>query len=295
MSEALELLVKYRYDRADKTKKLYRDHVGRFIDYVGDCDASSVNTGQVVDFFCQLSQADGTPYSKSYLNQVWRTLHLFFEFCQEQELLYRNPVKGCPKPRVPKGPKPKLSLPEIKTLLRIIGETETKRYDTVARNKAMILLMLDSGLRRGEVVGLTFGGLNLDDNEMLVWANKTQSSRLVPVGHASKTALLEYIEQRGQGKPNDSVFLTVHGEPVTVHTVDLFFARLKKRFGDRLHPHLLRHTFGRHYINRGELRKLQKIMGHSDVRTTATYYADPDIEAVKREFFTASPMSQLSV
>ncbi|MBN1217434.1 MAG: tyrosine-type recombinase/integrase [Anaerolineae bacterium] len=293
MSEALELLIKYRFDRSERTKKIYREHVTRFIDFVGDIAPSEVNTGQVVDFFIQLKKVDGSEYSKSFQNQVWRTLHLFFEFCRDQEMTYKNPIRGCPKPKVPIGPKPKLSLREVRRLLEVIEETETKRFDCVARNRAMVLLMLDCGLRRGEVIELRFSCLNLDEGEILVWSNKTQTSRLVPVGQETTEAILAYLEQRGPGLADEKIFLTVYGTPVKEHTIDLLFGRIKKRFDDKLHPHLLRHTFARHYINKGELRKLQKILGHSDVRTTATYYAEPDIEAIKAEFKIASPMAQL--
>lgn len=141
------------------------------------------------------------------------------------------------------------------------------------RDKLICMLMLDCGLRRGEIVNLT-----LDDidkiNQTMVINGKGSKQRVVPYGQAVKNQLRKYITLRGEKYcAYNSLFLTIEREPITSNTIKMLFRRLKEQSGiSRIYPHLLRHTFATNYIlNGGNLEVLRVLLGHSSINITQIY------------------------
>jgi site-specific recombinase XerD len=157
---------------------------------------------------------------------------------------------------------------------------------------AMVLLMLDSGLRVGEVVGLKVEDLSLNDGHVLV-TGKGNKQREVPVGETTRGSLRNYLASQPH-PPTGPVFVTDNGQPITVHAVQMMLKRTGKRAGiARLYPHLLRHSFAKFYLEEGDLKTLQVILGHASVETTAAIYVDPDIDDLKRRHQRAAPIDRL--
>jgi integrase/recombinase XerD len=96
---------------------------------------------------------------------------------------------GRPQPEV--GPKPRLSLSQVDELLEAVNETEQ-----VDRNSAIVLLMVDSGLRIGEVVNLRLIDINFDDNTAFVRGTKVRKTRYVPLSAKTVVALEAYLLKR---------------------------------------------------------------------------------------------------
>lgn len=141
------------------------------------------------------------------------------------------------------------------------------------RDKLMCMLMLDCGLRRGEVVNLKLSDIDKTKHTMII-NGKGSKQRIVPFGKTVKTQLMRYLTMRSK-KPCsfDSLFLTVEREPITANTIKMLFQRLKSSSGiSRLYPHLLRHTFATNYIIQGgNLEVLRVLLGHSSISITQIY------------------------
>ncbi|WP_449074353.1 tyrosine-type recombinase/integrase [Ruminococcus sp.] len=141
------------------------------------------------------------------------------------------------------------------------------------RDKLMCMLMLDCGLRRGEVVNLKLSDIDKSKRTMII-NGKGSKQRIVPFGKTVKNQLMRYLALRTE-KPcySDSLFLTVEREPITANTIKMLFQRLKSSSGiSRLYPHLLRHTFATNYILQGgNLEVLRVLLGHSSISITQIY------------------------
>lgn len=141
------------------------------------------------------------------------------------------------------------------------------------RDKTICMLMLDCGLRLGEVVNLNINDIDFI-NRYLVINGKGSKQRVVPFGSAVSDQLNLYLSYRlGSSSAINSVFLTQKFTAITHNTIKMMFARLKKKKGlSRIYPHLLRHTFATNYIyNGGNLEVLRVLMGHSTINITQIY------------------------
>lgn len=157
---------------------------------------------------------------------------------------------------------------EINLLLQSFGDTVLER-----RNFCWVVLMCDSGLRRGEILSLIMKNVDLNHDFLLV-TGKGCKQRFVPLGQLSHIALYDYISRYRSGAGgSDPVFVDRFGNACNANTIKQVFQKLKKCTGiDRLHPHLLRHTFATNYlVDGGDLETLRLILGHSDLQVTSMY------------------------
>jgi site-specific recombinase XerD len=135
----------------------------------------------------------------------------------------------------------------------------------------MILLMLDTGVRASELLGMKVEDVDLNNGRVKV-LGKGKKERFVPFGGTTKKALLRYMNlYMPQG--SNLVFTSLEGKPLTYTALSHVITRLGKRVGiPRLHCHLLRHSFAvRYLMTGGDLMSLRLILGHNDISTTQLY------------------------
>lgn len=172
-----------------------------------------------------------------------------------------------------------LLMKATKDVIIPLSDTEVKElisyYDNSTylncRNKTMLMLMLDCGLRLSEVVNLKISDLDLK-NYYLIINGKGSKQRLVPFGLSTKKQLKIYMQYRFNLN-NTSLFLNQNLSAITTNTIKMLFARLKKQEKfKRIYPHLLRHTFATNFIYAGgNLEVLRVLMGHSTINITQIY------------------------
>ena len=162
----------------------------------------------------------------------------------------------------------------------------------------MITLMLDTGIRSNELITLKTRDVHLEEGYMKVMG-KGQKERVLPFGSASQKGLLKYLyhfraEPVHQGIGN--FFLTLDGYPMTYNALRLIMNRLAKRSGvERLHAHLLRHTFAVNYlVNGGDVFSLQQILGHTTLDMVRRYInlASTHVMAQHKKF---SPVDRMNL
>jgi len=184
---------------------------------------------------------------------------------------FANPFEYLEIPKVPKPMVEVLTNEDIEQLLDSIP-TNTA---IGGRLQAIVLLLLDSGLRVGELVNAKLPQLDLQHKQLRVFG-KGRKERIVPFGARSAQVLLRYINlyrPEPVRQEFDNLFLSMDGMPLTRNSIECIIRRLRKSSGvERLHGHLFRHTFAVNFLlNGGDLIALQSILGHESLEVTKRY------------------------
>lgn len=134
--------------------------------------------------------------------------------------------------------------------------------------------MLDCGLRLSEITHLKMHNINFDKKYIKVYG-KGRKERLVPIGEKVCKALCRYLTQREEyGFFTDYFFLSSKGERIYSTCVVRLFYKLKNETGiERVHAHLLRHTYATNFLlyDLGDVYELSMLLGHNDIKTTEIY------------------------
>jgi site-specific recombinase XerD len=155
-------------------------------------------------------------------------------------------------------------------------------------------LLYGAGLRVSEAVGLDRGGVDLDGRTVRC-VGKGDKERIVPLGVQAVEALRRYL---ARGRPyldrrhRPDLFLNAQGGGLTRGGAFLILRRLAATAGlepERIHPHLLRHSFATHLLEGGaDLRSVQEMLGHADLGTTELYTHVSDRRR-RETYFSAHP------
>jgi integrase/recombinase XerD len=184
------------------------------------------------------------------------------------------------------NPAAELELPRrVRRLPRTLSPAEAERLVEAAagtqprdlRDRALAELLYGAGLRVSEAVSLERGGVDLE-GRLVRCLGKGGKERVVPVGRQAAESLRRYL---ARGRPfldrrhRPELFLNAKGGPLTRAGAFLILRRLAARAGlepERVHPHLLRHSFATHLLEGGaDLRSVQEMLGHADLATTELY------------------------
>ena len=237
----------------------YKWQLGDFFRWLGSddpLDLTLLNFKKYGVYLRSLRKRDGNKLSCSSVNGSLRAVKVFYNFAINSEYLedFSRQLK--------------LDDDEIKKLL---GCFEPNNLIDL-RNKCFIVLMLDCGLRRGEIPRLNYGDVNFNNNTLLV-RGKGSKQRIVPIGEICFELLISYSRIRCFLKSDEPFFIDRCGNRCSDNLIKQVFQDLKERSGiDRLHPHLLRHTFATYYLaDGGDLETLRLILGHANIQTTQMY------------------------
>jgi len=212
-------------------------------------------------------------YSHNAVCESARRLRTFFSWC-ENEQICSNVSAGLRLPRREIKAIQPLSVAQVRALLNHCHGTTFQQR----RDDALLRLLVDSGLRVGELVALDLGDLDLDGCRVFVRSGKGRKQRIVPVGARTIRALAKYLAVRSRGYPTcEALFIGGNGRRLTCRHCHNHISRLGKRAGIegvRCSPHTLRHTFAKMFLERGgNVFALQEILGHSSLAMTRRYVA----------------------
>jgi len=219
-----------------------------------------------------------------------RVLTSFASWLQTEGYTETNVLSGLKIPKANEVSMEPLSEPEITRLMSCFS----LNIEIGCRNAAMVWLLLDTGLRCAELVGLEMQNLFLDTRRLKI-LGKGRKERIVPFGHQTRRLLDRYITHlRPEPLQKNVVFLTTEGYPITDNTIKQVIRRAaQKATLPRLHIHLLRHTFATRFVLRGgDTMWLQTIMGHERLETTQRYVKRGALQQVVLEK-ASSPMDEI--
>jgi integrase/recombinase XerD len=204
------------------------------------------------------------------------TLRNFFRYAQIQDLIATDPSANLESPKIRRSLPGYLRLEEVERLLMQPDANAALGL----RDRAMLEVLYSTGLRVSELVGLRVG--DLDSKAGCVRCiGKGDKERIVPVGRKALAMVEKYLEQARpeilrQAKALNSAALFVNKRGVALSRVGVWkiLSGYGRRAGLRvaLTPHMLRHSFATHLLERGaDLRSVQLMLGHADISTTQIY------------------------
>lgn len=268
-----KFLVEQKYrNNTDTTIKWYKENLEEFFRWLNSDDKELLTLDNFKFYGVLLHDSrkkNGDKLSDASVQNALRAVKTFYNYCIESGYI-EDFSKYLKLPKAHYKVQEILDNEEINSLLACFPETKTG-----LRNKCMIVLMLDSGLRRGELLRLNIGDIHLKyDKPSLIVKGKGGKQRIVPMGKTSTSLLDFYLRTfRKSAGLNEPLFINAENLRCTDNLIKQVFKRLKKETDmPRLHPHLLRHTFATYYIaDGGDLETLRLILGHANIQTTQRY------------------------
>jgi integrase/recombinase XerD len=205
-----------------------------------------------------------------------RSLH---RFRAEEGLAPSDPAAEVETPRVPAGLPKALSEEEVGRLLdQVVGDEPVAR-----RDRALLELLYGTGARISEVCGLSLGDVDLDAGLVRLFG-KGAKERVVPLGRWARIALAAWLDDAGRGAlaperwarrgDAEAVLLNQRGGRLGRQGAWAIVRRHGEAagLGDRLTPHVLRHSCATHMLDHGaDVRAVQELLGHASITTTQVY------------------------
>jgi integrase/recombinase XerD len=254
---------------APRTVEAYRRDLFALADWL-ERSPASVTTEELERYLAELRAAG---LSGATIARRVASLRSFFRHLVLIGAADANPAADLDLPRRARRLPRVLSPSEVERLIDAAAGTTPRTL----RDRALVELLYGAGLRVGEAVGLDMGGVDLDQR-LVRTIGKGGKERVVPVGRQAVEALRRYL---GRGRPHldrrhrPELFLNAQGGPLTRAGAFLILRKLAAKAGlepERVHPHLLRHSFATHLLEGGaDLRSVQEMLGHADLATTELY------------------------
>jgi integrase/recombinase XerC len=194
------------------------------------------------------------------------SLRSFYAWARRAGRIDDNPAQQARTPKPAKRLPSALDADAVTQLVEIPGDSPLG-----TRDRAMLELFYSSGLRLSEVAQLRWADLDLNEGSVRV-LGKGSKTRIVPVGTHAVAALRELAAEGAA--PGDPVFGNGRGGPLTPRAIQkrVKFWANHQGLWQRIHPHLLRHSFASHVLeSSGDLRGVQEMLGHQNIATTQVY------------------------
>jgi integrase/recombinase XerD len=261
------------------TLKNYAWTLGRFINWLegqGVISPEEVTARNVRNYLALY--ADKSDWT---LNGHARTIRTLLRFWHKEGYLPQAVTFDMPKVRQKR--------------LAFLTSEQIKRVLAVCdlRQKAIILFLVDSGLRRQEFCNLQRKDVDLQTGMVIVRQGKGRKDRVAVIGATTRRTLLKYWQTCPNQNENAPAFQTLDGQPFSPSGLRSLLVRLSKRAGVPLSPHALRRSFATLALQGGmDLVSLQMLLGHRDISTTRRYvqWLDDDLLTAHRK---ASPIDNL--
>jgi site-specific recombinase XerD len=230
------------------------------------------------------------PARPATVHKYYRVVGAFFRWLEREHLLHDNPFVYLKAPRMDRRVIQALTVDDIERLFAACsGKTALD-----IRNKAILSVFLDTGLRVSELASLNLDDIDNQTGAILVKHGKGKKQRIAHIGSKAQKALWRYLLVRKSD--SNRLFINRRSDPLDAVGIKILTKRLGQKANVKVHPHKLRHTFAISYLRAGgDVFSLQYLLGHTTLQMTQRYLqslnADDAIAAHKR----FSPLDNMSL
>ena len=289
MREFLAHLARHRR-LSPHTVDAYRrdlERLTRFVETAGAGSWRDLSAKQARAFPAKLHQSGLSGRSIARMLSASRT---FYRYLIKSGDTAVNPFDGIRAPKSGRRLPATLSVDQLDALL--------EQHDGSVlsiRDRAMLELFYSSGLRLSELTALDETAIDFQQSQVMV-TGKGNKQRIVPVGRKAAHAIAEWLPHRASiAAPGEvALFVNNNGARLGARGIQYRLNRWAKQhgLGQRLHPHMLRHSFASHVLaSSGDLRAVQEMLGHADIATTQIY-THLDFQHLAGVYDTAHPRAR---
>lgn len=229
------------------------------------------------------TRAHLSPSSRSALIT---TLHVFYAWCVEQEILQASPAERLKTPKRTKAAPRALNSSQIRILLTYldqelhdaqiraeqVGIAGISSESRIQRDQALLLTALYTGMRAAELAALRWPAVDLESGILVVEKGKGRKGRALKIHPDLLPILKAWKITQGLGSADAPVFVLSGHEPLVPNRVGKIARRYAKATGLPLTAHVLRHTFATHALrNSGNIYAVSKALGHGQLQQTTIY------------------------
>lgn len=286
-----------------RTAQAYASDVQQFVHFLaarlGEArafDFAAVDYRMVRGWVAQLRAAH---YARNTIARRLASLRSFFRYLVNEGILQSNPAELVGMPSQPRRLPEVLYPADLQRLLQAPGDDSP----LALRDKAILEFLYATGVRVSELAALNLSDIDLDRRTATVMG-KGNKERIVFFGAPAERALRRYL---AHGRPHllarspaagaqPALFLNCRGGRLSCRGIQRMVRKwvLEAAIGQRVSPHVLRHTFATHLLDNGaDLRAIQELLGHSSVATTQIY-THVSAERLRHSYEQAHPLARTS-
>ena len=266
-----------RYLQAEKryashTIKAYKNDLNQFHAFCQETDREGMDLNFRAIRSWVVSLMDSS-YSSRTVHRKLTSLSTYCNYLIREGHLDSNTVERVLKPKLNKRIP---TFVEEEKMDLLLDEYDFGEGFTGSRNRLVLDLLYQTGMRRSELIGLTIGSINREGKSVKVMG-KRGKERIIPLGDELLAAIEKYMVLRAEvmaDKSGDHLIVTERGgaayDKLVYRIVNSYLAMVTTL--DKKSPHVLRHTFATHMLNRGaDLNAIKELLGHANLSATQVY------------------------
>ena len=264
--------ISYSFRLSEKTREVYTREAALFLTFLNrnSLKLEEVGSSDIEKYIIEREDQEGITTRTA--GKVLSSLRTFFKYLKIEKIMEANPAKLVEKSKDPLVLPKTISEDEMEELMEGFDDDILGR-----RDYALFELIYSSGMRISEAVGLDVSSWRREEKAISV-IGKRNKERIVFVGDIAFEAVEEYLRdirprllsKKNQKEP--ALFLNRRGGRLTRQAAHLRFQECTSRLGLEATIHTLRHSFASHMIKNGaDIRSVQEMLGHSDIKTTQIY------------------------
>jgi len=278
---------------SEHTVEAYERDLRQFAEFYSEysnsvpLDIKKVNKIGIRHYLGMLSESG---LAKTSITRKLAALKAFFKYHIRSGAISVNPATLIKSPKTGKKLPTILSEEQIDTLIKTISDNDFVGL----RNRAILEMFYSTGMRLGELLGLNYGDVNFKRLTVRVFG-KGSKERIVPFGKTAEAAISKYLRSRreeyGHVDLESPLFISKRNRRISRSSVQKMVARMLQTVSEQKHlsPHVLRHSFASHLLDRGaDLNAVKDLLGHNSLSTTQLY-THIRIEKMKEVYKQAHP------
>lgn len=310
LSQAIDgfLLFKEAAGLRPRTLSLYRYYLYRFSEWTDNLPVERITANDINAFLAFLRadykparlSGNTRPLSSQSIYNNWTALKAFTRWTHETLALPDIMSNGqVPRPKATNEIPNPFTETEIKSLFAVVKPVRGRRatsglyYLIDLRDRAFLFVLLDTGMRAGELCRLTVGDVHIQSGRVVIQEGKGGKGRVVWLGSHSRPAVWRYLQERPDIDPAAPLFASSGSRPFSISALEKRLHKIGARAKvEDVRPHRFRHTFAIEYLrNGGDVFTLQALLGHSSLAMVQRYLklAQSDTETAHRR---ASPVDK---
>ena len=254
----------------------YLDDIKDFTDYLKAKKIDSIVNVSVNVARYYVMELNKDDYKATSVSRKLSSLRGLYRFMIMEGYIENNVFNEVTAPKKEKLLPKQLYTNEIEAMFDSIDRNSA----IGRRNYALLEMMYDTGVRVSELCNLKITDIDYNDDFITIFG-KGKKERSIPLLKPLKEALMDYMNlsrgvllSRSKEAPTDVLFLNHRGGPLTTRGVRVILDDITEETSEniKVHPHMIRHSFATHLLNRGaDLRSVQKLLGHVNLATTQIY------------------------